>query len=104
MVFIAVVLASLGILVVAGFVGLHMKMGSLADEMRDARSQDAHALATQLDGMTDKLHGLRFDVTAQRRALEQLTLEVQGPPSLRRPTLPPLQRPAPKDGAESREE
>lgn len=89
MVFIAVVLASLGLLLIGGFVVLHLKMGSLADELRDARSRDAHDLATQLDAITDKLHGLRLDLTAQRRSLDQLTLEIQGPPSLRVPTHPP---------------
>ncbi|MFO0589824.1 MAG: hypothetical protein U0441_19950 [Polyangiaceae bacterium] len=92
MVFIAVVLAGLGILVVVGFVGLHLKMGSLADEMRDARSRDAHDLGMQLDAVTDKLHGLRLDLAALRRSQEQLTLEVQGPPSMRRPTHPPARR------------
>lgn len=89
MVFVALVLGCLGLLIIAGFVGLHAKMGSLADELRDARARDAHDLATQMDAMVDKLHGLRLDVTAQRRTVEQLTLEVQGPPSLRRPPLAP---------------
>lgn len=88
MVFIAVVLGGLGLLVVAGFVGLHLKMGSLADELRDARAKDAHDLGTQLVAVTDKLHGLRLDQGALRRSLDQLTLEMQGPPSLRRPTHP----------------
>lgn len=88
MVFVAIVLACLGLLILAGFVGLLMKLGSLADELRDARARDAHDLATQLDGMADKLHGLRLDLTAQRRSLDDLTLEVQGPPSLRHPPIP----------------
>jgi hypothetical protein len=87
MVFVAIVLGCLGVMIIAGFVGLHMKMGSLADELRDARARDAHDLATQLDGVADKLHGLRLDVTAHRRSLDDLTLEVQGPPSLRRPPV-----------------
>ena len=50
---------------------------------------DGADLYASIDAMVDKLHGLRLDVTAQRRTVEQLTLEVQGPPSLRRPPLAP---------------
>lgn len=95
MVFVAVVLGLLGVLMIAGFVVLHVKLGALADELRDARANDALQLATQLDAIADKQQGTRLDldrmtkaVTVQSQSLVGLTRELQGPPSMRRPTLP----------------
>ena len=91
----AVVLGFLGALMIAGFVLLYVKLGALADELRDARASDAHRLATQLDAIADKQQGTRLDldrmtkaVTAQGQSLTTLARELQGPPSMRRPTLP----------------
>ena len=41
MVFVAVVLACLGVLMIAGFVLLYVQIGALADELRTARKDDA---------------------------------------------------------------
>jgi hypothetical protein len=71
-VFVAVVLACLGALMIGGFVVLYAQLGALADELRAARKDDAHQLATQLDAIA-----------------AALALCIEGPPSMRRPTLPP---------------
>ena len=89
MVFVAVVLACLGVLMVGGFVGLYMQIGALADELREARTADAHQLATQLDAIADKQQGMRLDLEAMKKNVAALALCIEGPPSMRRPTLPP---------------
>jgi len=95
-VFVAVVLACLGVLMIAGFVLLYVQIGALADELRTARKDDAHQLATQLDAIADKQQGMRLDLGAmtkelqgQRQNVAALALSIEGPPSMRRPTLPP---------------
>ena len=95
MAFVAVVLGLLGVLMIGGFVVLHVKLGALADELREARASDAHQLGTQLDAIADKQQGTRLDldrmtkaITMQGQSLAALTRELQGPPSMRRPTLP----------------
>ena len=92
MVFVAVVLACLGVLMVGGFVGLYMQIGALADELREARKADAHQLATQLDAVADKQQGMRLDLGAiakelqgQRQNVAALALHIEGPPSMRHP-------------------
>jgi hypothetical protein len=85
--FVAVVLGLLGLLGIVAFVVLYAKLGALADELRDARAQDAHQLGTQLDAVADKLQGVRFDLGEQRRSIEDLTAQLEGPPSLRRPPV-----------------
>jgi hypothetical protein len=94
-VFVAVVLACLGALMLAGFVVLYAQIGALADQLRDARAADALKLATQLDGIAGKQQGMRLDLAAmtkeleaQRRNVAALALHIEGPPSLRRPVLP----------------
>lgn len=95
MVFVAVVLACLGALMIAGFVGLYVQLGALADELREARATDAHDLAKQLDAIADKQQGMRLDLDAmtkellgQRQNVAALTFQLEGPPSMRRPKLP----------------
>ena len=95
MAFVAMVLGLLGVLMIAGFVVLLVKLGALADELRDARANDAHDLARQLDAIADKQQGTRLDldrmttaITTQGRSLAALTFQLEGPPSMRRPTLP----------------
>lgn len=95
MAFVSIVLACLGALMIAGFVALYLKLGALADELRDARASDAHALAIHLDAVADKQQGIRLDLTAltrkiegQQQSVEALTFQLEGPPSLRRPHLP----------------
>ncbi len=92
MVFVAVVLACLGVLMVGGFVGLYMQIGALADELREARKADAHQLATQLDAIADKQQGMRLDfgmmtkeLQVQRQSIAALALHIEGPPSMRHP-------------------
>lgn len=93
--FVALVLGLLGVLMIVGFVVLLVKLGALADELREARASDAHQLATQLDAIADKQQGTRLDldrmtkvIATQGESLAALALEFRGPPSLRRPTLP----------------
>ncbi len=93
--FVAVVLGCLGALMLAGFVVVYVQLGALADELRAARADDAHQLATQLDAIADKQQGMRLDVDAmtkelkgQRQNMAALTLQLEGPPSMRRPKLP----------------
>jgi hypothetical protein len=86
-IFVALVLGGLGLLMIGGFVVLYAKIGALADELRDARAQDATAAAAQLTDIAGKLQGLRVDLSAQRRSLEELTAEMKGPPSMRRPPI-----------------
>ena len=95
MAFVAMVLGLLGVLMIAGFVVLLVKLGALADELRDARANDAHDLARQLDAIADKQQGTRLDldrmttaITTQGQSLAALTFQLEGPPSMRRPTLP----------------
>lgn len=87
MAFVAVVLGLLGLLGIVAFVVLYAKLGALADELRDARAQDAHQLGAQLDAVADKLQGVRLDLGRQRRSIEALTTQLEGPPSLRRPPV-----------------
>ena len=96
MVFVAVVLALLGALMVAGFVVLSLKLGALAEELRDARASDAHHLQVQLDAIADKQQGTRLDLDrmttelqAQSQGLAGLTFQLEGPPSMRRPQRVP---------------
>ena len=83
----AVVLGLPGLLGIVGFVVLYAKLGALADELRDARAQDAHQLGTQLDAIADKLQGVRLDLSRQRRTVEALTTQLEGPPSVRTPPI-----------------
>ena len=89
MVFVAVVLACLGALMIGGFVVMYAQLGALADELRTARKDDAHQLATQLDAIADKQQGMRLDLDAMKKNVAALALSIEGPPSMRRPTLPP---------------
>ncbi len=59
MVFVAIVLCCLGLLMIAGFVVVHVQLAALADELREARTTDALKLATQLDAVADKQQGMR---------------------------------------------
>lgn len=95
MVFLAIVLGFFGVLMLAGFVVLYAQIGALADELRSAREDDARQLATQLDAIADKQQGTRLDLGAmtkelqgQRQNVAALALCIEGPPSMRRPTLP----------------
>jgi hypothetical protein len=85
--FVAVVLGLLGLLGILAFVVMYAKLGALADELRDARAENAHQLGTQLDAIADKLQGMRLDLGRQERSIEALTTQLEGPPSLRRPPL-----------------
>ena len=89
MAFVAVVLACLGVLMIAGFVVVYVQIGALADELRETRKDDAHQLATQLDAIADKQQGMRLDLDAMKKNVAALALCIEGPPSMRRPTLPP---------------
>ncbi len=95
MVFVAIVLGCLGLLMIAGFVVVHVQLAALADELREAFTTDALKLATQLDAMADKQQGMRLDLAAmtkelraQRQNVAALALCIEGPPSMRRPVLP----------------
>jgi hypothetical protein len=88
-VFVAVVLGCLGVLMIAGFVAAYAQIGALADELRAARKDDALKLATQLDAIADKQQGTRLDLAAMTKNVAALALCIEGPPSMRRPTLPP---------------
>jgi hypothetical protein len=97
MLFVALVLAGLGLVMIVGLVLLYLKIGALADELRDARAADAHALAVQLDALADKQQGTRHDLdrlTGELRTgherIGALALHIEGPPSMRHPTLPPV--------------
>lgn len=87
MTFVAAVLGLLGLLGIVACVVLYAKIGALADELRDARAEDAHRLGTQLDAIADKLQGMRLDLGAQKRSVETLTTQLEGPPSMRRPPV-----------------
>jgi len=94
-VFVAVVLACLGALMIAGFVVLYVQLAAIADELRAAREEDAQKLATQLDAIADKQQGTRLDLGAmtkelqgQRRNVAALALHIEGPPSMRGSALP----------------
>jgi hypothetical protein len=87
-VFVAVVLACLGTLMIAGFVVLYAQLGALADELREARTADALKLETQLDAIADKQQGMRLDLEAMKKNVAALALCIEGPPSMRRPALP----------------
>ena len=89
MVFVAVVLACLGALMIAGFVVMYAQIGALADELREARTADAHQLATQLDAIADKQQGMRLDLEAMKKNVAALALCIEGPPSVRLSMLPP---------------
>ena len=102
MVFVAVVLAGFGLVMIVGLVLLYLKIGALADELRDARTADAHSLAVQLDAIADKQQGTRHDLdrlTGELRTgherIGALALHIEGPPSMRHPTLPPVSGAAP---------
>ena len=95
MFFVAIVLCCLGLLMVVGFVVVFLKLAALGDELREARTTDAHHLATQLDAVADKQQGMRLDLAAMKKELEgqrqnvaALALHIEGPPSMRRPVLP----------------
>lgn len=101
MVFVAVVLAGFGLVMMVGLVLLYLKLGSLADELRDARKADAHSLAVQLDAITDKQQGTRHDLDrlagelrAGHERICALALQIEGPPSMRHPVLPATKRDA----------
>ncbi len=85
MVFVAVVLGLLGLLVIAGFVVVTVKVGALADELRDARQKDAAQLRAKLSEMDGKLQGVRLDLGAHRKSIDGLAQQIEGPPSMRRP-------------------
>jgi hypothetical protein len=85
--FVAVVLGLLGLLGIVAFLLLYAKIGALADELRDARAEDAYQLGAQLDAIADKLTGVRLDLGAQKRSVETLTTQLEGPPSVRRPPI-----------------
>lgn len=94
MFFLAIVFGFLGLLMLAGFVTLHMQIGALGDELRAARERDTIYVAQQLDAVADKLQGLRLDADAHKTGLEthgerikELALHIEGPPSMRRPRL-----------------
>lgn len=96
MVLVAVVLGAFGLLMVTGLVLLYLKMGSLADELRDAREADALSLSIQLDSIADKQQGTRLDlhrmdgdIRTGNERIAELALHIEGPPSLRHPTLSP---------------
>ena len=96
MVFVAVAVAALGLLVLGGFVVLHLKLGALGDELRDARQRDALDLSVQLDGIADKQQGTRHDLERMTKRIGELALHIEGPPSMRHPTLPPVSGPTPR--------
>lgn len=85
MAFVAVVLGLLGAMMIAGFVVLGGMLRALAQEQREAREADVQQLAVQLLKLATAVQGVRLDLNAQGRSMEQLTFELQGPPSLRRP-------------------
>lgn len=87
MAYVAVVLGLLGLLVIGGFVVLVVKLGALADELRDARKEDGRAVAARLDMLADKQQGMRLDLDAQRKSIDALALHLEGPPSMRRPPV-----------------
>ena len=97
MVLVAVVLGAFGLLMVVGFVILHLQLGALTDELRDMRAADAHNLAMQLDAIADKQQGTRLDlnridedIRTGNERIGALALHIEGPPSMRHPTLPPV--------------
>ena len=97
MVLVAVVLGAFGLMMVTGLVLLYLKIAALADELRDAREADALNLSIQLDAIADKQQGTRLDLTAIKGELSTgnerigaLALHIEGPPSMRHPTLPPV--------------
>lgn len=69
MVFVAVVLALLGALMIVGFVVLLLKLGALADELRDARTRDAHDMKVQLDEIAATQQGTRLALQTQGQSL-----------------------------------
>ncbi len=69
MVFVAVLLALLGALMIVGFVVLLLKLGALADELRDARTRDTHDLNVQLDAIVATQHGTRLALQTQGQSL-----------------------------------
>lgn len=102
MLFVALVLVGLGLVMVVGLVALYLKIGALGDELRDARAADAHSLAVQLDAIADKQQGTRHDldridkdIRTGNDRIAELALHIEGPPSLRHPTLPPVSGAAP---------
>lgn len=102
MVLVAVVLGAFGLLMVVGFVILHLQLGALTDELRDMRAADAHNLAMQLDAIADKQQGTRLDlnridedIRTGNERIGALALHIEGPPSMRHPTLPPVSGAAP---------
>jgi len=94
-VFVAALLALLGALMIVGFVVLLLKLGALGDEIRDARTRDAHDMKMQLDAITATQQGTRLDLARmtstlqmQGQSLASLAFQLEGPPSMRRPILP----------------
>lgn len=85
MAFVAVVLGLLGAMMIGGFVVLGGMLRALAQEQREAREADLQKLAVHLLKLATAVQGVRLDLNAQGRSVEQLALELQGPPSLRRP-------------------
>ena len=97
-----VVVVAFGLVMMVGLLLLYLKIGALADELRDARAADAHNVAVQLDAIADKQQGTRLDldrITGELRAgnerIGALALHIEGPPSMRHPTLPPVSSAAP---------
>jgi len=68
-VFVAVLLASLGALMIVGFVVLLLKLGALADELRDARTRDKHELKVQLDEIAATQQGTWLTLQTQGQSL-----------------------------------
>ena len=76
MVFVAVVLGLLGLLVIAGFVVVTVKVGALADELRDARRKDAAQLRVKQSEMDGKLQGVHLDLGAHRKSIDGLAQQL----------------------------
>ena len=76
MVFVAVLLALLGALMIVGFVVLLLKLGALADELRDARTRDTHDLNVQLDAIVATQHGTRLALQTQGQGLASLNVQL----------------------------
>jgi len=82
-----VVLGLLGAIIIAGFVVLAGMLRALAQGLREARQAHGEDTSAQLGEVGGKLQGMRLDLHAQRLAIEALTLELRGPPSLRQPPI-----------------
>lgn len=69
MVFVAVLLALLGALMIVGFVVLLLKLGALGDEIRDGRTRDAHDMKMQLGAIAATQQGTQLALQAQGQSL-----------------------------------